>query len=330
MVTDVRNNPFHRSILGSYLIKCTRPQFGFDPPIVDAVNPEFGPGAIWKLLQITHQEDGGMLEAKDGKIHLNLLHDNNDGMEYSFELLGNESRENLRRAAMYQKDSDGAKLYVRLSKHGKYLLKVLTKRNEDLAFRNTCNYMIRSDERCVESQFFPDPQFHSRIGQVRKNPDLEPVSHPHAMFSLGTTQKSRNITMKKIKDVDVSVRLYRNADEGPEEVSDYVMTNESDETVSLHLKIPQHGVYDLMILTRPRASTVNPSRSWHYVIDAALACDPLPFPRRQDAWSSRYLLHSPLDGILPKDKEVAVDIEMAGKQFSMYFMQFLRTYQVPL
>ena len=313
MVTDVKNNPNTRYVLGSYVIKCTRPKFDYDPPILSNTEPELGPGADWKLLHITTQQQSGILDAKDGKIHLNMLHDNTDDMEYYFELFGKQGKDALRRAALYQRAPESTKLHVRLPSHGKYLLKINTKEKGTKLFRNTCNYVVTSDEACVEAPFHPNPQLRALIGQVGQQRDLEAVSHPDALFTVEGATKPLRITMKKLVDVDVVAKLELHTDEETKDLSEYILAQERDQQVEILLHFPHHGMYDVAILTKPHGSSLE--KSWHYVIDVVLPSpECLAFPKKcTEDLPSKILLHSPLQGVLKETTGVDFDVEVPGR-----------------
>ena len=194
--------------------------------------------------------------------------------------------------------------------HGKHVLTVNTKEKDAAVFRNTCNYLLVSDEACVEPPFTLDPNLNGRIGQLGKERLLEPISHPDALVSLEDATETLNIEMnKKQPDVPLKLKFELEGQDGSKRaINHFAFLYDSNGDVGIDLRFPESGTYHLSI-----GAKTSGHQDFHYLIEVGQPTPKcLPFPTALPAWARSDIIHSPFYGILKKHTDVKFDVEIAG------------------
>ena len=308
-ITDIKSR--HSYELASYLIKCTRPKF--DPVLIHLASDqqELGPGADWKLLKIKAEQEGGLLKTEEGKIKLVFHRENNDEVDKSFQIFGLKSKEEERRAMLYQQNTSSTILNLRMPTHGKHVLRVSTRPQSQGRFTHT-DYLLTSEEACMEPAFSQDPKVRGRVGQMSRERLLETISHLDALISNESTDDMKILMKKKEPNVELGWTFQLDEEDGSKrDVSHFAFLYDSNGDVRFDLLFPQSGTYHLSIGSSDGAAT---EESFHYLIEANKpSTQYLPFPSRQEAWSPSFTLHSPTQGELKQNEHVNFDVEIPGK-----------------
>lgn len=306
-----------------YVIMCKKPNFDFEP-YPENTRSEWGAGNDTERLGLQPPVDveGGILIAKDGKATATFTTNGSKNLLFQTKLKSSDNvGEQLDDCVRHFRTSNDVTFLMKLPRRGRFVFMIYAMDpHKDKAFRNVCNYIVRSDQGCYDlAPYPPSDNKYGRTGdQSVKSTDLRLAAQSPKEAVIDPLNKGElNVVLTAETDTELHAEMKRYFQlEREIDCSQFVLCHQTRKEFHVQMNFPKVGFYKLNVLSQKKIV-------YQYLINVQkpnAKCP--PFPTSTPNWKSQYEIIEPKNGLLGTNQKIhfkvrvpdakIVSVEMGG------------------